>query len=108
MNTANSTRLSTSPGDFGLGRFLLMLIAFIPSGFLLVYGLVGWIIEGDSLLRWQYEALEVVSYSALVALAWAGLAAWTAKRQQSAPLLWSAWGHSVVAMVVWVAVWLRV
>ena len=85
-----------------------MLIAFVPSGFLLVYGLVGWMLEGDSLLRWRYEALEVISYSCVAALAWSALSAWSARRQRSTVLLWSAYGHAAIAVLVWLAVWLRV
>ena len=43
----------------------LLLIPVVVTGFFLVYALVGWVIDGDALLRWQSEAMQVALLTAL-------------------------------------------
>ena len=44
----------------------LILIPFVISGFLLVYALVGVVLEGDSLARWMNEAWSVTLPTTLI------------------------------------------
>ncbi len=106
MQTDSS--LSRAPG---LWQFVLMLVPFVATGFILVYGLVGWLVEGQSLLRWRYEALEVMSASVLSALLLSGVTLMLARRwgcRWPHPLVLSPVLHGVTVVAVWVMVWLRV
>ena len=43
----------------------LLLIPVVVTGFFLVYALVGWVLEGEALSRWQAEAMQVALLTAL-------------------------------------------
>jgi len=47
-------------------QFISLLAPFVMTGFFLVYALVGLILEGDSLMRWCDEALEVGLFVLLI------------------------------------------
>ena len=58
MIPTRSTSQAASSGAMVL-MLPLVLIPLVVSGFFTLYALVGGIVDGDDLLRWQHEALRV-------------------------------------------------
>ncbi len=58
LNALNPLRILFSPIS-RLGRFFLLLMAFPLTAFFFLYAIMGLVLEGDSLARWQWEAMNV-------------------------------------------------
>ena len=70
----------------------LLLVPLVISGFFLVYSLLGWVLEGPSLLRWLDEVWVVSWPTALVQITFClAVTAWARGRRfaWSHPLCWN-------------------
>ena len=91
--------------------FSLLVVPIVINCFFVVYGLVGWILEGRDKFKWSLEAEKVALWVALVVLVWCVLqliyAHW--KQLPRAHLLRiSSYGHIVIAVLMTLSVFITV
>ena len=88
----------------------LLLIPVVVTGFFLVYALVGWVLEGEAVGRWQAEAMQVALLTALAqTFACVGIFLFSRVKRLSWRhlLTWSGPFHIVMAIGLAVAVYWR-
>ncbi|MEM7293770.1 MAG: hypothetical protein AAF420_10320 [Pseudomonadota bacterium] len=89
----------------------LLLIPVVVTGFFFIYSLVGWVIEGDALARWQAEAMQVALLTAMGQV-FVCLCIFAFARLRGLPwahlLSWSGPVHIVIAVLLAILVYQRV